>query len=996
VEFGVLGPVEVRDRGRPLAIGGERERLILAVLLLNANRMTGAGQLVDALWENPPPTAKAQLHNLISSLRRRLRAGGHDPIVTRPAGYELNLDGHDLDLVRFRELAARGRQAAVGGDHALARSRYTEALRLWRGPALADAGSGVAEQVRRALHEERIGAAEAGLDAALALGLYPEVLSEVAALIADDPYRERLHEIRMLALVGAGRRVDALDAYRELYRRFVDDLGVEPGPALRELEASILRGEDRPPVSTPRPPVPRQLPAATALLIGRDKLIGEACAELSHRAASHATTLLLVGAGGVGKSTLALAVGHHCAPKFPDGQLHADLRGSQDVPADPHHVLGRFLRAFGVVGAALPEDGDERIALYRSHIAGKRLLLVLDDAAEEGQVRPLLPTTPGSAAMITSRRQLRGLIDVARWTVPVMTAEHAMRLFASVVGAERAGRAPEATAEIVDLCGHLPLAVSVAAARLASRPEWTLEEFRVRLAEERTRLDELSVGDLDVRASIALSYRSLDPGLRALLRHLGMITTPDWPAWVAQHVTGRPGPVDRELDLLVDAHLVEGLGRDGIGQARFRMHDLVAAFARERAADEDGPGPRTAALERVLTGWLGLAALADARLDHGMPNATELSEPAGLAPPQVPGVAEAPTAWFEIERANLVAAVDQACRSGFTAIAVELALRQAGFLAMRSYDDDREQILAQALRAAREHGADALLVRLLGALFAVRAQRDQYAELPAIAEEQLAVARRLGDRRAEFQALTDAGRAARALGRFAAAADRLDQAIAVAQEAGLPDGLLSRALHSRAVVHTDLAQPELAGPLLAEAVARSRSAGNARTTAIQLRSQAVQLMETGRLEDAGRALDEALEITTTLDDARGRAWVEHAYADLDIRTVQWARAGSRLARSLRAHEDVQDAEGVARVHRSQADLALASGDPAGAVEPLERSLAGWRQLGASLEQARTLARLERVRTALGEPGAAAAAREAYREILRDLGLDEYCLRLPPC
>jgi DNA-binding SARP family transcriptional activator len=994
MELRLLGPIEVREHGRALAIGGDRERLVLAVLLLNADRLTSTTQLVDAVWPDPPPSAKPQLHNLISNLRRRLRAAGDGFIVARPSGYELRLGGNELDLVTFRSLVTRARQAAADQDWPRAMATYAEALALWRGPALADVPpSGLGDQLRQSLEEERIAAAEARLDAGLALRRYPEILTEVAALIAEYPYRERLHELKMTALVGAGRRVDALDAYREAYRRLVDDLGVEPGHRLRDLEASILRGDDRVPGASPPPPIPRQLPAATALLIGRDKLIAEACAELRVRAANTSSTMLLVGAGGVGKSALALAVGHHCAAEFPDGQLYADLRGSQDAPADPHHVLGRFLRAFGVVGAALPEDPDERIALYRSHVAGKRLLLVLDDAAGEGQVRPLLPTTAGSAAVVTSRRQLRALLDVARWTVPVLTVDTAVALFASVVGVERAGRAEEATTAIVALCGHLPLAVSVAAARLASRPEWTVEELRDRLAGERTRLDELSVGDLDVRASIALSYRWLDPAQRLLFRRLGMITAPDWPGWVAQYLVDQPVPVDPALDQLVDAHLVEALGRDGLGQARFRLHDLAAAFARERGVAEDGAERRAEAVARVLAGWLGLATIADQKLDHGMTFA--VANPADLTVPEVPGIAQAPTAWFELERVSLAAAVDQACRNGFTVIAGELALRQAGFLAQRSYDDDREQILAQALDSARERGADALLVRLLGALFAVRAQRDRYAELPAIAAEQLAVARRVGDSRAEFQALTDAGRAARALSRFTEAADRLEEALAVAYRAGLPDGLLSRALHTLAVVHTDLAQPDRALPLLEEAVARSRSAGNARTTAIQLRSYAVQLIEVGRLDEAQAALDEALAIADAIDDDRGRAWVEQAYAELDLRTGRWLAATARLSRSLRVHEEVEDQVGAARVQRSLGDLAIGTGRPAEAITPLRRALVAWRQLGARLEEARTLARLEHVHDALGDHTSAAAARDGCRAILLDLGLDEACLRLPP-
>ncbi|HEV2783421.1 MAG TPA: BTAD domain-containing putative transcriptional regulator [Actinophytocola sp.] len=992
MQFGLLGPVEVRHNGRSLTIRSGRERLLLAVLLLNADRLTQVSRLVDALWDDPPRSARAQLHNMISSLRRRFGSGADELIVTRPAGYELRLGGHDLDVVQFRRLVDRARQAASDGDHRLAVSLLDTANSLWRGPALTDVTGEWAELTRQALHEERLATTEAWLDAALMVGRHDDVLRALPVLIEENPYRERLHEARMVALVGAGRRADGLAAYRETYRRFVDDLGVEPGPRLKELEQRILREETVIPEPVVQLPTPRQLPPVTTVLTGREKLIGELCAELGPRDQPPRSMVLLVGPGGVGKTTLALAVAHQVSGSFPDGQLYANLRGTQDEPADGHGVLGRFLRALGVTGANLPDDPELRVALYRSSVAGRRMLIVLDDAASEEQIRPLLPGTPGCATLITSRRQLAALVGAARWTVPMLAPDAATGLLSTVVGAERAIREPDAAAAIVDLCGHLPLAVCVAAARLAVRPEWTLEEFRLLLAEQRRRLDELAVGDLDVRASIGLSYEALDPLPRLLFRRLGLITAPDWPTWVAVELLGETprSPVERMLDQLADTHLIEARGRDELGQPRYRLHDLVADFARERALAEDAEPERVAALSRVLTGWLALATEADERIDHGMMFAAGLDCPRA-APEPAPEVVQAPARWFETERVNLVTAVDQACRIGRADLAGGLALRMAGFLTVRSYDDDRDRTLSQAIPLARSHD-DRLLIRLLGAQFAVRAQRDRYAELPEIIAEELAVARRLGDPRSEFNALTHAGRTARMLGRFADAARWLEEALATARRTGLTGVAISRALHYLASVHTDRGRPEAALPLLEEALEISRAATGARTTAIYLHSYGRCLIEMGRLTDAVRTLDEALATARDIGDDRGAAWVEHAQADLEMRLGTWSSVASRLNSSLQVQEKVGDQEGTAEVLRSLGDLAAVQGRPRDAVTMLQRSLTIWRRLGNRLEQARTLAHLERIHRAGKDR---AVCREEWEAILADLQLDRACLRLPP-
>ncbi|QQQ74352.1 winged helix-turn-helix domain-containing protein [Saccharothrix sp. 6-C] len=664
MRIGVLGPVTAWRGGDAVPVGGARERYVLAVLSVEVGRVVPVERLIDGLWERPPRSARAQLHNLVSRLRAKLDDG---VIITRPTGYALAAHAVEVDLAEFRALVERGRRAAEVGDHGVAEESFGAAVGLWRGAALADVDEEFAGPVRVGWHEERLAAWEGRLAARLALGRYDEVLGEVAPLIAEHPYRERLYEVRMVALVAVGRQVEALEVYREAYRTLDVELGVAPGSALRELERRILRGEV--PVARRAAPAvaPRQLPLGLVTPAGRGEVHGEVVTAL--RAAGPGLAVL-VGPGGVGKTALAVAVAHHVVERFPDGQLFATLGGSHRDRVDPHVVVGRFLRALGVAGAVVPEDPEERVALYRSTVADRAVLVVLDDVAAEAQVRPLLPGGSSCATVVTSRHQLGALVGAARWTLPALAVEDSLELLSRVAGAERIAAEVDAAGGIVALCGNLPLALCVAAGRLAVHPTWRVAEFRDRLAEERRRLDELSLGDLDVRAVIAAGYRLLDPSARLLLRRLGLSATPEWPAWVAGALVG--GDVDRSLETLADVHLVEVLGRDRVGQERFRLHGLVHDFAAERVAAEESSAERDAALGRVLGGWLVRAGVAEERLG-------------GRGGPDLPDEAiAAPREWFEVESGVLTACVDQASRLGFPEVARGLAACLAGFLALRA------------------------------------------------------------------------------------------------------------------------------------------------------------------------------------------------------------------------------------------------------------------------------------------------------------------------
>jgi transcriptional regulator with XRE-family HTH domain/tetratricopeptide (TPR) repeat protein len=792
--------------------------------------------------------------------------------------------------------------------------------------------------------------------------------------------------------IGALERGTRRFPHQYTVTRLADALGLDG-----EQRAAFTTAAARPSVpvadqssgTTSEPPgttLPRQLPPPTAL-IGRDAMAAEIVAELRRAGSADAHTALLVGPGGIGKTTAALAVGHLLAEEFADGQLFADLRGAHEEPVDPHVVLGRFLRALGMPPAQVPSDPDERLAAYRSLLAGRRLLLVLDDAAAEEQVRPLLPPTGGSAVIVTSRRHLGALLGAARWTVPALVREEAVRLLARIAGAARIAAEPVAAAQVADACGYSPLAICVAGGRLAARPDWKVAELGRRLTAEHGRLDALSVGDLDVRASIGLSYRLLDPVHRALLRRLAVLDAIDWPAWVCDELTGRPaqGP----LDALVGVHMVEPRGVDGAGQARYGLHDLVREFAVERAYAEDTHRDREEAVVRVLRAWLALASAADGRRGYGLQHA------AGLQAPAVPDSAAVAagldaTGWFEAERTNLVAAVRHACRLGHGDLAAELALWTSGFLKSRNYAEDHEYALEAAWAAVQD---DHLRLRVALALFSAYLTSDRDVDMPAVLVEARTLARRLGQRDLEVRALLQSGAYAKRRGRLVEAIGWFEQAIAACADDS-PILLVTTSLHNLALAYAEAGRPEEGIPLIERAVAIQRTGDAPAMTAMRLLGQADVLVDAGRHEEAMRSLTESLYTLETVGNEAMVTYGRLKLGDLAVRQGRFTDAAALLHHCLEHFERIGDHASTALVLRSLGDLALVREDPAEAVEPLRRALATWQHLGFALEAARVHYRLDRALASLGDESAERHRAEC-RRILAELGLDRACLRLPP-
>ena len=511
MRFRLLGPLEVWAGGDWQGIGAPKWRSVLAALLINAGQIVPVDVLINEVWGERPP---AKAGNLISiyvlRLRRLLGDTDSTVLVTRAPGYLLRLAPGDTDAQVFETLVREGGRAYAAGDPERAAAQLAEALALWHGSPLADVpATTLVETEADRLTELNLDAAELRIKAELACGSHAQVIPELRRLLADHPLRENLWLLLMQALDGAGRHAEALDAYGQARNVFAEELGVDPGTELRQFYAHLLaEDEDRardtgdapgsisagtvapspgPPRSSPAlaeagrrrsVPAPAQLPADVADFTGRGDQVKHLCDVLSSASADDDSGVvriaLVAGSGGLGKTSLAVHAAHRVRASFPDGQLYVDLLGATPQPVPPADVLARFLRDLGVDGREIPVDEDERAARYRTVLAGRRLLVVLDNARDAAQVRPLLPGTASCAVLVTTRSRMPDLASTRLVDLNVLDDDEALVLFTRIVGDERAAAEPEATAELLLACAGLPLAIRICAARLAARSGWTI------------------------------------------------------------------------------------------------------------------------------------------------------------------------------------------------------------------------------------------------------------------------------------------------------------------------------------------------------------------------------------------------------------------------------------------------------------------------------------------------------------------------------------------
>ncbi|MFD6636827.1 BTAD domain-containing putative transcriptional regulator [Micromonospora chalcea] len=671
LRFTVLGPVGVTVGARPAEIHRPRRLGILAYLLLHANQVVTVDRLIAATWgDAPPTTARAQVQSDIHGLRRAIRAAGSsdNPISTQPGGYRLELRPEQLDLALFTDQAALARAEAARGEAETAAGLMRSALSLWRGPALSGASGDFLEPAQARLEEARLDQYEWLVDLELALGRHHRLVTELTEYLTEHPLRERLRIQLMLALYRSGRQPDALRVGRRGREILVDEYGLDPGPALTELETAILRQDpalnapggspaepaattvgDRPAVSTSCRPA--QLPPFPVPFAGRaDDVVhlgAHLHAEEGPESRPAPPVLLLHGMAGVGKTALAVRIAHTVRADYPDGHLYLDLRSGGSEARAPRHVVAEALRGLGVDHRELPYSLDERAALYRSRLADRRLLVVVDDAGSVDQVQPLVPAAPGCAVLVTSRFLL-DLPSARRHRVDPLPECAGLDVLTAHLDDRRSEVAPAAARAVVRACGGQPLALRIAAARVRSGTRLT--DLAELLADPRHLLDELAVDGLSVREGLAAVHRSLSPSATRVLAAAAQLPTPSVPDWVPVACAGLGArEAVRVLDELVRCHLLTLAPGSAPGPNRYLVHRLVAAFV---AAGEGGDPPGDDPVARAAHTWGVLAGEAVRRI-------TASPHPAEPTPPPDVDLHNRtladPAGWLRKERANLIA-----------------------------------------------------------------------------------------------------------------------------------------------------------------------------------------------------------------------------------------------------------------------------------------------------------------------------------------------------
>ncbi|WP_395104439.1 BTAD domain-containing putative transcriptional regulator [Actinomadura sp. SCN-SB] len=962
LRFTVLGPVRAWRGDDELGLGGPQQRALLAVLLLNRGRAMPMGALVDALWgDEPPPRAVGTVRTYASRLRRVLEDDRASPqlLVSSGQGYALRTPPGLLDAEVFEDLAAEAGRARSAGDPARARELLGAALDLWQGAPL-PALPGPYLRARRArLADRRLAVLQARLEADLELGRHAEVVGELAVLSAEHPLREPLRGLLMIALYRCGRQAEALESYAAARRTLSRELGIDPGPQLRRLHERILRNDPslaapgRPPETEdahapepgPAPELdapaerPASLPADLADFTGRTTQIQRLTGWLSEHT-EEPVVVSVSGVGGVGKTALAVHAAHAVRAGYPDGQLYIDLLGTGEHPLPPSVVLGEFLRALGVPDSSVPEGEVERSALFRSLLSGRRVLIVLDNARDARQVRPLLPGTAGCAVLVTSRARPARLPGARRIDLDVLEPQEAIALFTGIVGA-RAAAERRAVVDVVGLCGHLPLAVRIAAARLASRPGWSIRTLAARLADGRRRLAELRIGDLAVEATFRLGYDQLDAPTARAFR---LLAVPDVPALTPPAAAALLGTsraaAERVLESLVDLGML-----DSPAPGRYRYHDLLGLFARQVSGPDGDASARRAALRRLLRHTLATQREVLHLVSPGTPLAPGGATTA--AGPAFRSAAEA-RAWTSRELTACLAIIRQA--------------------------------------AAPEHDV-AEAADLLVTLEPVLEDGYRWDEARPAARAVLDEATRRGDRRAEARARYVLGRILTNTGRLIEAREHAERAIALCRETGdrvllmcAFDGLSHIAFHEHDT-HEAIGNIE-------QALALAREFGDRAGEAVRTGNLAYAYAEAGKAAEAVTAAERSRTLARAAGHAAGEAYALYILG-IALRALdRWEEAEARFdgARAICWSQGLRALESYVLLRL--AETRLRRGRPSEARDAAERSLAIGREIGEEYHQGRALTTLGLILSALGEHDRARVRWREALELFTTLGVAE--------
>ncbi|MGP3962683.1 BTAD domain-containing putative transcriptional regulator [Nonomuraea sp. 3N208] len=763
----LLGAVSATRDSQPIDLGPARQRAVLAILASTAARPVPMNRVVAGIWgERAPRNAEQSVYTYIAGLRRAFEPGrGHrEPsrlLAGTSAGYILCLEPAQVDALLFAERVGAAQRARHDGDERGALNLLDQSLTMWQGTALSGLPGPFADAERARLEDLRLAAAERRADALLRLERPHEVAEELRDLTRRHPLREPARELLMTALFRSGRRAEALEVYEEGRVLLAEELGISPGEGLRRCHEMVLRADTSPSgaPATPSPasgspeastPVPHQLPRPLTEFVGRVRETVRLKERLAPWDESPPGPLVIIsGPPGVGKSALAAQVAHLAKHRFPDGQLYVSCRGATpELPAlTALDVLSRFLRGLGVPAQSVPGDLDEAAAMWRTRLHDRRVLALLDDAADLGQIRPLLAVPFGSALLVTSRESMSWGEDAYQLELGRMSQAEAAPMLAQLAGAGRVAADAGETARLVSLCEGLPLALRIAGARLASRPDWSVAALTARLSDERRRLHELSAGDLAVRSSLSASHTALERGPRAVdslaaytLALLGRLHVPEMTAEAVGALLAVPAPeAEAALERLVDAHLL-----DRAGPTRYQLHDLVRLFAGELR-----PVGAREALIRALSYY---AASARQASHVSNPHRTQLASPVDAVPHAV-GTPEEARAWLYEEETVLFTAAVQALNSANDTIArlgVNLTFGLFWHQERAHRMTEVNQLNTLALRVSERLGDEASAQRAHGHIANSLRMMGRTEEAVAHRQAELVLARRLGDRFGEM------------------------------------------------------------------------------------------------------------------------------------------------------------------------------------------------------------------------------------------------------
>jgi DNA-binding SARP family transcriptional activator/Tfp pilus assembly protein PilF len=964
LRVGVLGPVRAWLAGQGLATGPPRQQALLGMLAMRANRVVSRDELVDAVWgQQAPASAEGGVHTYVAGLRRvlepgRSHRGPSQVLASAPGGYVLHLDPGQVDAIAFERGLSAGRRLRGSGDLAGAVAALDAALGEWHGSAFAGVPGPFATAERVRLGELRSAAAEERVDVLLDLGRHEQAVPELASLVAEHPLRERMRGLLMIALYRCGRQAEALRAFHDARQVLADELGIDPGPELSRIHQQILAldplleapGRRAPiapitPATPPRPttgpaasnPVPAQLPLEAPGFSGRHielermlQLIGagpdrDAAAESPESPESPESLdgpgrdtmqiIAIIGTAGVGKTALANRFARQVAKRFPDGQLYANLRGFDPSGSalSPESALRFFLDALAVQPQRMPVDLEGRAALFRSMLDGKRVLIVLDNARDPDHVRPLLPGSPGSLVVVTSRSQLTGLVvaeGATPLTLDVLTEDEAHELLGRRLGPDVVAAEPAAAAELVSLCARLPLALGVAAGRAATRPGFSLTALAAELRDTRGRLEVLDAGDAatNVRAVLSWSYEQLSPSAARMFRLLGLHPGPDVSLAAAASLAGiSRGEASSALRELTRVHaLAEHV------PGRFAFHDLLRAYAVDRAETIDSEADRTAAERRCRDHYLHTGH-AGALQSNSLRKPLDLNPlTPGAVPEEFSGRNQA-LAWFEAENPIMLALLTKAIASGDDQYAWQITWTMAPFYYRRGRWHEGITVQRQALQAAERLGDPVGLGHAHYELGRGQVLTGDYAQAEAHLSTALDIFGRLGDRANEATVHQGFGALFETQGRYAQALVHAREAMRVAEEIG-PASTLAGLENSVGWLYAHLGHCEEALVYCQRSLEFQRQIGYPGGEADTLDSLGYTHRRMGNYQQAADCYRQAVDIFTEIGDRYHEAGSYLGLGDAQLEAVGPAAARASWRRALAIlesipHEDADQARG---------------------------------------------------------------------------------------